>query len=44
MTPAITLSIYITRQFAAWTGAMLLALTGLTSLFDFLELLRRSAS
>lgn len=44
MTPAITLSIYISRQFAAWTGAMLLALSGLVSLFDFLELLRRSAS
>ncbi len=44
MTPAITLSIYISRQFVAATVAMLLALTGLTSLFDFLELLRRSAS
>lgn len=44
MTPAITLSIYISRQFVAAVVAMLLALTGLTSLFDFLELLRRSAS
>lgn len=44
MTPAITLSIYITRQFAAAVTAMLLALTGLVALFDFLELLRRSAS
>ena len=44
MTPAITLSIYISRQFVAAAVAMLLALTGLTSLFDFLELLRRSAS
>jgi lipopolysaccharide export system permease protein len=44
MTPAITLSFYIVRLFAAWVTAMLLALTGLVSLFDFLELLRRSAS
>ena len=42
MTPAITLSIYISRQFAAALTAMLLALTGLVALFDFLELLRRS--
>jgi lipopolysaccharide export system permease protein len=44
MTPAITLSIYISRQFVGAFAAMLLALTGLVSLFDFLELLRRSAS
>ena len=44
MMPAITLSLYICRQFALAALAMLLALTGLTSLFDFLELLRRSAS
>ncbi len=44
MTPAVTLSIYITRQFALWVSVMLLALCGLVSLFDFLELLRRSAS
>ena len=44
MTPAITLSIYISRQFAAALTAMLLALTGLVALFDFLELLRRSVS
>jgi lipopolysaccharide export system permease protein len=44
MTPAITLSIYISRQFVASLTAMLLALTGLVGLFDFLELLRRSAS
>ena len=44
MTPAITLSIYISRQFAAALIAMLLALTGVVALFDFLELLRRSAS
>jgi lipopolysaccharide export system permease protein len=44
MTPAITLSIYISRQFVAALTAMLLALTGLVALFDFLELLRRSTS
>lgn len=44
MTPAITLSIYISRQFVAALTAMLLALTGLIELFDFLELLRRSTS
>ncbi|MGA3400565.1 MAG: LPS export ABC transporter permease LptG [Acetobacteraceae bacterium] len=44
MTPAITLSIYISRQFVAAFTAMLLALTGLVALFDFLELLRRSTS
>ncbi|MBV9251940.1 MAG: LPS export ABC transporter permease LptG [Acetobacteraceae bacterium] len=44
MTPAITLSIYIARQFTAAVAAMLFALTGIVSLFDFLELLRRSAS
>ncbi len=44
MTPAITLSIYISRQFVAALTAMLLALTGLVALFDFLELLRRSVS
>jgi lipopolysaccharide export system permease protein len=44
MTPAITLSIYISRQFVAAVTAMLLALTGLVELFDFLELLRRSTS
>src|ERR1700679_4004739 len=44
MTPAITLSIYISRQFVAALTAMLFALTGLVALFDFLELLRRSVS
>ena len=43
MTPALTLSLYISRQFVTAVAAMLLALTGLSSLFDFLELLRRSA-
>ena len=44
MTPAVTLSLYISRLFAAAVTVMLLALTGLVSLFDFIELLRRSAS
>ena len=44
MTPAITLSKYVSRQFVLSVLSMLLALTGLTSLFDFLELLRRAAS
>ena len=44
MTPALTLSIYISRLFAVAVLVMLLALTGLVSLFDFIELLRRSAS
>jgi len=44
MTPAVTLSIYIARQFTVCVLAMLAALSGLVSLFDFIELLRRSAS
>jgi lipopolysaccharide export system permease protein len=44
MTPAITLSIYVSRLFAIAVALMLLSLTGLVSLFDFIELLRRSAS
>src|SRR5580692_2146304 len=44
MTPAITLSIYIARQFTASVVAMLLALSGLVAMFDFIELLRRSAT
>ncbi len=44
MTPAITLSIYIARQFSAMVVAMLFALSALISLFDFIELLRRSSS
>ena len=35
---AITLSIYISRQFAASVLAMLMALSGLVSMFDFIEL------
>ena len=44
MTPPITLSIYIARQFAGAVVGMLLALSGLVALFDFIELLRRSTS
>ena len=44
MTPPITLSIYIARQFAGTAVGMLLALSGLVALFDFIELLRRSIS
>jgi lipopolysaccharide export system permease protein len=44
MTAAITLSIYIARQFTGWVFAMLLALSGLVAMFDFIELLRRSTS
>lgn len=44
MTAPITLSIYIARQFTGAVMGMLAALTGLVSLFDFLELLRQSAS
>ena len=44
MTAALTLSFYIVRQFALSVTAMLLALSGLVAMFDFIELLRRSAS
>jgi lipopolysaccharide export system permease protein len=44
VTAAITLSLYIVRQFAASVTGMLLALSGLVAMFDFIELLRRSAS
>ena len=44
MTPALTLSLYIVRQFALAVTGMLLALSGLVAMFDFIELLRRSAS
>jgi lipopolysaccharide export system permease protein len=44
VTAAITLSMYIARQFLAMVVAMLLALSCLISLFDFIELLRRSSS
>lgn len=41
---AVTLSFYIARQFALSALAMLMALSGLVAMFDFIELLRRSAS
>lgn len=44
MTVAITIAIYISRQFSGAVIAMLLALSGLVGMFDFIELLRRSAS
>src|SRR5690349_20913607 len=42
MTPPVTLSIYIARQFIGAVIGMLLALSGLVAMFDFIELLRRS--
>src|SRR5689334_3330802 len=39
-----TLSRYIVRQFALQVFGMLLALSGLVAMFDFIELLRRSTS
>src|ERR1700722_5131201 len=44
MTAAITLSLYIVRHFALAVSGMLLALSGLVAMFDFIELLRRSTS
>jgi lipopolysaccharide export system permease protein len=44
MTATLTLSLYIVRQFALAVSGMLLALSGLVAMFDFIELLRRSAS
>ena len=41
---AATLATYITRQFLYAVAAMLAALSGLVALFDFIELLRRSAT
>ncbi len=41
---AVTLSVYISRQFTIAVLAMLAALSGLVALFDFIELLRRSAT
>ncbi len=41
---AATLSLYIARQFTLAVVAMLAALAGLVALFDFIELLRRSAT
>src|SRR3954470_8138504 len=44
MTSPVTLSFYITRQFAGSVVAMLLALSGPVAMFDFIELLRPSTS
>src|SRR5215471_12051959 len=44
MAPPLTLSIYMARQFTGAVIGMLLALSGLVALFDFIELLRRSVS
>jgi len=44
VTAIVTLSLYIVRQFALSVLGMLLALSVLVSMFDFIELLRRSAS
>ncbi len=44
MLGAVTLSLYIARQFTWSVLAMLASLSGLVALFDFIELLRRSAS
>ena len=44
MRPPVTLSLYFGRQFAQAVLVMLFALTALVSLFDFLELLRESAT
>ena len=44
MIVATTLSLYIARQFSVAVLTMLAALSGLVSLFDFIELLRRSAT
>lgn len=41
---AVTLSVYIARQFLLAVLSMLAALSGIVSLFDFIELLRRSAT
>ncbi len=40
----VTLSLYIARQFILAVLSMLAALSGIVSLFDFIELLRRSAT
>lgn len=41
---AVTLTLYVARQFMAAVLSMLAALSGIVSLFDFIELLRRSAT
>ncbi len=44
MAVAVTLSFYIARQFTLSILALIAALTGLVSLFDFIDLLRRAAT
>ena len=44
MTIALTLSLYIARVFALAVLGMLASLSGVVALFDFIELLRRSAT
>ena len=44
MIVARTLTLYVARRFLAATAGMLLALTLLVSMFDFIELLRRAAT
>ncbi len=44
MTLPVTLSVYMAKQFAGSVVGMLLALSGLVAMFDFIELLRRSIS
>ena len=44
MNPPLTLSGYIAKQFTLAVIAMLLALSGLVAMFDYIELLRRAAS
>ena len=44
MRVAATLSFYIARQFSVAVVSMIAALTGLVSLFDFIELLRRAST
>jgi lipopolysaccharide export system permease protein len=44
MTAAITLSVYIAKQFTISVIGMLWALSGLVAMFDFIELLRRSTT
>jgi lipopolysaccharide export system permease protein len=44
VTAPITLSLYVAKQFGAMVVATLFALSGIISLFDFIELLRRAAT
>ncbi|MDT8267327.1 LptF/LptG family permease, partial [Roseomonas sp. DSM 102946] len=44
MSLPLTFTLYVARRFTAMVLALLLALTGLVSLFDFIELLRRAAT